>query len=102
VGVKLADGTLCAGVFFLRFRDRIIFHFAASDSRARQNGAMFLLVNEVLKAESGQPAILDFEGSDTASVARFTKVLEPEVVYPQMSFNHLPPFFRVVSPFING
>jgi hypothetical protein len=73
LGAYLPDDTLCAGIFLLRDRDRVIYHFAASDTKARENGAMFLLIDMFIKEHAGHPLILDFEGSSDPNVARFYK-----------------------------
>jgi hypothetical protein len=70
-GVRSGDGNLCAAVFFLTDRSRIIYHFAASDTTARENGAMFMLVDSMIKDHAGQACVLDFEGSNDHNVARF-------------------------------
>jgi hypothetical protein len=73
LGAYLPDNTLCGGIFLLRDEDRFIYHFAASDRTARENGAMFLLIDSFIREHAGQPLILDFEGSTDQNVARFYK-----------------------------
>ncbi|MCX6248587.1 MAG: GNAT family N-acetyltransferase [Bacteroidetes bacterium] len=91
LGAYLPDETLCAGVFLLRDRDRIIYHFAASDKNARENGAMFLLIDMLIKEHAGQPLILDFEGSVDPNVARFYKGFgAKETGFNEIIINRLP------------
>jgi hypothetical protein len=91
LGAYLPDNTLCAGVFFLRDRDRVIYHFAASDKNARENGAMFLLVDMFIKEHSGKPLILDFEGSSDQNVARFYKGFGArETSFNEVVINRMP------------
>ena len=95
MGAYLPDDTLCAGVFLLRDQDRFIYHFAASDQRARENGAMFLLIDSFLKEHSGQPLILDFEGSNDPNMARFYKGFGArESLFTEVVINRLPPGIR--------
>jgi hypothetical protein len=90
-GAFLPDGTFCAGVFFLRDEKRVIYQLAASGSQARENGAMFLLVDSFIRENSGQPVILDFEGSNDPNVARFYKGFgAKETHYSQVTINRLP------------
>lgn len=99
LGAYMSDQTLCAGVFFLRDGDRIIYHFAASDKNARENGAMFLLVDLFIKEHAGQPLILDFEGSADPNVARFYKGFgATETRFNEIIINRLP---RKVNNVVN-
>jgi len=91
LGAYLPDNTLCAGIFLLCDRDRMIYHFAASDKNARLNGAMFLLIDMFIKEHSGQPLILDFEGSVDPNVARFYKGFgAKETGFSEILINRLP------------
>ncbi len=98
LGAYLPDHTLCAGVFLLRDLDRVIYHFAASDKNARENGAMFMLIDMFIKEHAGQPVILDFEGSVDPNVARFYKGFgAKEVGFNEILINRLPePVSRMV------
>ncbi len=98
LGAYLPDHTLCGGVFLLRDRDRIIYHFAASDKNARENGAMFMLIDMFIKEHAGQPLILDFEGSVDPNVARFYKGFgAKEIGFNEILINRLPgPVNRMV------
>ena len=90
-GAYLPNDTLCAGVFLLRDGDRFIYHFAASDKNARENGAMFLLVDLFIKEHAGKPLTLDFEGSSDTNVARFYKGFgASETLFSEVLINRLP------------
>jgi hypothetical protein len=100
-GAFLPDGTLCAGIFLLRDHDRFIYLLAATDQNARENGAMTLLVDRFIKEHSGQPLILDFEGSSDPNVARFYKGFgAQESVFHELVINRLPAGIRWVHNFI--
>jgi hypothetical protein len=91
LGACLPNQTLCAGIFLLRDRDRIIYHFAASDKDARENGAMFLLIDMFIKEHAGQELILDFEGSSDPNVARFYKGFgAKETGFSEVMINRMP------------
>jgi hypothetical protein len=90
-GVFLPDGEFCAGAFFLKDESRVIFQLAASSGKARENGAMFLLLDSFIREHAGQPYILDFEGSNDKNVARFYKGFGArEIHYPGITINRLP------------
>jgi hypothetical protein len=91
LGAYLPDDTLCAGIFFLQDRDRFIYHFAASDKNARENGAVFMLIDSFIKEHAGQPLILDFEGSSDQNVARFYRGFgAKETGFKEILINRLP------------
>lgn len=72
-GVFTEHNQLCAGAFFLSSSNRLIFLFSGADEVSRENGAMFLLIDDVIKEYSPGNLVLDFEGSNDASLARFYK-----------------------------
>lgn len=91
IGVYSPENSLCAGIFLLQTSDRIIFHFAASNTTARDNGAMFMLVDSVIHENAGKQSIFDFEGSSDENVARFYKGFgAKEFTYPQLTINRMP------------
>ena len=101
LGACLPDGRLCAAVFLLTDRNRLIFHFAASDQKARDSGAMFYLVDSIIRDHSEQPVTLDFEGSNDANVARFYKSFGArECNYSIIVINRLPPITRIGVKFM--
>ena len=101
LGAYLPDETLCAGVFFLRDHDRVIYHFAASDKKARENGAMSLLIDMFIKEHAGQPLILDFEGSSDPNVARFYKGFgAKETSFNEILINRFPDYLKQMVYFM--
>jgi hypothetical protein len=91
MGAWLPDGKLCAAAFLLLDKSRIIFHFAASDSKARESGAMFLLIDSIVREHAEKAITLDFEGSNDTNVARFYKSFGAvECNYYQVTINRLP------------
>ena len=85
------DGVLCSAAFFLFDGDHAYFLFAASGKQARENGAMFLLIDRFLKENAGNYQLLDFEGGNDANLGRFYKSFgADEVPYPAIYINRLP------------
>lgn len=90
-GVKSADGLLNAGAFFLQSFDSYIFLFSATNDESKENGAMFLIIDQFIKKHAGSSYTLDFEGSNIKSLARFYKGFGAEVFhYPGIKRNNLP------------
>lgn len=99
IGVYDPGDSLCAGAFLLHSSDRIIFHFAASNTTARENGAMFLLIDSIISDHAGKPVTFDFEGSSDYDVARFYKGFgAKELTYPQVTLNRMP---RILTTAVN-
>ena len=87
------SGKLMTAAFVLTDGGRHYFLFAASDPAARENGAMFLLIDQIIKQHAGSGTILDFEGGNDPNLARFYKGFGAcEVVYPALRINRLPFF----------
>lgn len=87
------SGKLMTAAFVLTDGGRHYFLFAASDPAARENGAMFLLIDQIIKLHAGSGTILDFEGGNDPNLARFYKGFGAcEVVYPALRINRLPFF----------
>jgi hypothetical protein len=103
VGVYENERDLCAGAFFLKEPSRVIFLFAASNEAARQNGAMFLLVDSFIREHAGQAVTLDFEGSNDPNVARFYKGFGArECTYQLVRIDRMNPLTRKVVAFVKN
>lgn len=91
VGVYSPGNRLCAAVFFLRWKDRVIYLNAVSNQEGKEMRAMFLLLDRFLQSCSGKNLTLDFEGSMIPGVARFFEGFgaTPENYY-RMKINRLP------------
>ena len=97
-GVYSSTNQLCAAVYFCRWKNRIIYMNAASDSIGKELGAMSFLVDNFIQQNSGKDFILDFEGSTVPGLARFYSGFgaNPEN-YFQLKINRLPLPFRWVK-----
>ncbi|MDD4602996.1 MAG: GNAT family N-acetyltransferase [Bacteroidales bacterium] len=100
-GMKQGKGVLCgsftstgeldAAAFFILDQARAYYLFAASSSGARENGAMFLLIDNFVKNRANKSLILDFEGGNDPNLGRFYKSFgAKEVYYPRLIINRLP------------
>ncbi len=90
LGVYSKDGELSAAAFFLFDQSRIYFLFAASAPSARENGAMFFLIDRFIASHAGTTLTLDFEGGNDPNLGRFYKSFGAlEIPYPTLQINRL-------------
>jgi len=100
MGAYSDAGILCAAAFFLFDRDRAYFLFAASSPEARENGAMFMLIDRFIADNAQKQFMLDFEGGNDPNLGRFYKSFGATVVsYPALRINHLPGLAELVLYF---
>jgi hypothetical protein len=86
-----SDGILSAAAFFLKEGNRVYFLFAASDASARENGAMFLLIDQFIREHAGQEITLDFEGGNEEGIGRFYRSFgSSESAYFRFAWNRFP------------
>lgn len=89
-GVYTQQNELCAGAFFLKNNNRIVFLFSGSDKIAKSNGAMTYLIDTVIRNNSPGGNILDFEGSNNANLARYYKGFgAKKTTYTRLKINRL-------------
>lgn len=90
-GVYTSDNELCAAVYFCRWKDRVIYLNAASNSRGKELGGMYFLLDNFIQLNAGKNFNIDFEGSMLPGVARFYSGFgaKPET-YFQLKINRLP------------
>lgn len=71
-GVKTSDNeSVICGALFMVSHHRITFLFSGNNALGRERHAMPFLIDRVIRQYAGQPWVLDFEGSDEESLARF-------------------------------
>lgn len=89
------EGALSAAAFFGFSKNRVIYLVSASSERGKENRSMFKIVDAFIREHAGSMLILDFEGSNIPSVARFFAGFgaKPEI-YQSVSFNRLPLFLK--------
>lgn len=89
-GAYSASGALSAAAFFLKDNTRVYFLLAASAPEARENGAMFLLIDHYIRENALQPLTLDFEGGNDPGLGRFYKSFGArESPYCLLQIDHL-------------
>jgi hypothetical protein len=66
------DTLVCAG-FFVHFKNRIYYLFAASNDEGKKQGATTFLIDSVIQQFANSKTIFDFEGSNIDSIASFYK-----------------------------
>jgi len=89
------DGRLIAGVFFAFSRKRAIYLLSASDETGMDTRAMFAIVDHFIRQHAGSGIILDFEGSNIPSIARFFAGFGAKpATYQAVGFDRLPGVIR--------
>lgn len=97
-GAYTAENTLCAGAIVVFSHRKAIFLFSATNETARQNSAMFLLIDHFIQDLAGNHLTLDFEGSNDPNLARFYKSFgSVRVYYPGLRINRLPYPVKLIS-----
>lgn len=71
--VTNVNNKLIGGAFFLIDQHRITYLFSALNNEGREKQVMSLLIDRVIKENSGSELILDFEGSMIKPIASFFK-----------------------------
>lgn len=82
---------ITAAAFFAFSRTRAIYLLSASSEKGKEQRGMFRIVDTFIKDQAGSGLILDFEGSNIPSVARFFSGFgaQPEI-YQGVSFSRIP------------
>ncbi|MFZ4521366.1 MAG: GNAT family N-acetyltransferase [Bacteroidales bacterium] len=103
LGVNNSTGGLSAGAFFLFDHHRVYYLFAASAPEARENGAMFLLIDHFIATNAGANLVLDFEGGNDFNLGRFYKGFGAmEVPYPATRLSRFPSWVEKLVYFIRN
>ena len=85
------EGRLTAAAFFASSKTRAIYLLSASSSEGKERRAMFRIVDTFIRDHASSGMILDFEGSNIPSVARFFIGFGARAeIYQGVSFNRLP------------
>ena len=89
-GVFTGYNEMCAGAFFLKSNNRLIFLFSGSNETARETSAMTFLIDAVIEEFTPSQSIFDFEGSNDQNLARFYKGFgAKEIEYAGIQINKL-------------
>ncbi len=85
------EGRLTAAAFFAFSKTRAIYLLSASSPEGKDRRAMFRIVDTFIRDHASSGRILDFEGSNIPSVARFFIGFGARAeIYQGVSFNRLP------------
>ena len=91
VAAYSAENELCGAAFITTFKNRTVFLFSANNPFGKNAGAMFLIINSIVKEKAGSNHIFDFEGSNNEALARFYLSFGSSVIqYPQLVVDRLP------------
>lgn len=94
LGVR-GNGALIAAVCFMKWERRSILLKSANDKEGSERQAMFHLVDRYISEHAGSGLLLDFAGSNTASVQRFNAGFGARsTIYLHLVRNRLPTLLR--------
>jgi len=98
VGAYSNDALIAGSVYFI-FNNRITFILNGNTADSLTNGATHLLKDHTIKKFAGSNFILDFEGSDFESFARFYQQFGANQIeyYTTLVINRLPALFRILK-----
>ena len=89
-GVFTETNEMCAGAFFMKNNNRLVFLFSGSNAKARETSAMTFMLDAVIEEHSPSRMVLDFEGSNDENLARFYKGFgAKEITYPGLVVNKM-------------
>jgi hypothetical protein len=92
------NNSLCAGVFFANDQNRSYFLFSGRNEVAKENGAMFLIIDQYISENAGKNRILDFVGSNDPNLARFYNGFgSTEEEYYKLKINKLPGIYKLLK-----
>jgi len=98
-GVYSKEGILLASCIFLFFKNRVYYWLVGNSPESKLFGASSLLIDSFIKDHADKNLILDFEGSDAASVAEFYKRFGASLEqYTTIYLNKLPFPFSLLKP----
>jgi len=85
------ESEISAAAFFAFSKTRAIYLLSASSQTGKEQRGMFRIVDTFIQDYAGSGMILDFEGSNIPSVARFFGGFGAQAdIYQSVSFNRLP------------
>ena len=85
------DNEVSAAAFFAFSKTRAIYLLSASSPEGKEHRGMFRIIDTFIRDHAGSERILDFEGSNIPSVARFFGGFGAQAeIYQGVSFSRLP------------
>jgi hypothetical protein len=94
-GAYTPGNELCAAAFFMQSNGKAIYLLAASTPEGRERRAMFAIIDYFISMHSESHLILDFEGSQVESIARFYAGFgATPCTYQNLQINRLPWYLK--------
>ncbi|MBI3234480.1 MAG: hypothetical protein HYZ42_10655 [Bacteroidetes bacterium] len=85
-----SENKICSAAIYLFYKNRITYISGGSSGIGTKNNAMFFIKNELIKQNENSHFILDFEGSNIPSIARFFEGFgSQKEIYLHLNFNNL-------------
>jgi hypothetical protein len=98
IGVTNTKNELIASAFFMKTQKNIYFSFGSANTEGKASGAMYLMVDEIIKRYSKQLLLFDFEGSDVEGIGNFNRNFgAKDFVYLRVQKNTLPGIVKWIS-----
>ncbi len=95
-GAYNSRNELCAGALFLKSNGKVVYLLASSTEEGKGQRAMFALVDHYISKNSEHNLVLDFEGSNIDSIARFYRGFGATACeYNHITINRLPWFLKI-------
>lgn len=97
IGGTTQTGEFCAGAVFIRSRKKSVFLFSATNQIAKKHSVMHYLIDAYINKYSEKDIILDFEGSNEDSLARFYSGFGADCnKYFRVAKNSLPGLMKII------
>jgi hypothetical protein len=91
-------GHFRGGLFFIEYKDRVIYLKGAFDEEAKKNGAMYWAMSDEIENTASKGKIFDFGGSRVQGVKRFNQNLGgKDMSYSMLSWDDSPGWYKVAS-----
>lgn len=91
ISLLTQEGNTCGAAFYMETHKRIMLFLTVSSEEGKENDAMFMILDEIIKQYSGSNLIMDFTGSTLKGVAYFNSGFGAiPVKYPNIKRNKLP------------
>ncbi len=91
IGARDSEGQLIAAVLFGYSHNKWYYLAPVNSDQGREKRALFGIIDKLIREQSGQKMMLDFEGSDISGLARFYKGFAAEnYQYSFIRRNNLP------------
>ena len=98
IGIQNNTNQLLASGFFMKTANAIYFSFGSANAEGKASGAMYLMLDDIIKTYAQQVEKLDFDGSDIEGIANFNRNFgAKDYVYLQIKKNTLPSIVKWAS-----